>query len=51
MHKRLEPYNPELTGVEDMAAALIAAQKREKRPDDLHEYNEKVTAALEQVLF
>ena len=51
MHKRLEPYNPELTGVEDMVSALIAARKREKRPDDLHEYNEKVAAALEQVLF
>ena len=49
MHKRLEAYNPDLVGVEDMVSALIAAQKREKRPDDLHEYNEKVTAALEEV--
>ena len=50
MHKRLEPYNLDLSGVEDMAAALTAAKKRDKRPEDLHEYNEKVTAALEEVL-
>ena len=49
MHKRLEPYNPDLVGVEDMVSALIAARKREKRPDDLREYNERVTSALEEV--
>ena len=49
MHKRLEPYNPDLAGVEDMVSALIAAQKRQKRPDDLKEYNETVTSALEKV--
>lgn len=49
MHKRLEPYNPELSGTEDMVSALVAAKKRGKRPDDLKEYNEKVISALERV--
>ncbi len=50
MHKRLEPYNPGLTGVEDMVSALRAARKREKRLDDLREYNEGVLHALDEVL-
>lgn len=49
MHKRLEPYNPDLHGVDDMVSALLLAQRREKLPDDLHEYNEKVTRALDIV--
>lgn len=49
MHKRLEPYNPDLTGVEDMVSALIAARKKEKHQDDLREYNEKVAKALDAI--
>ncbi len=49
MHKRLEPYNPDLRGTEDMIGALAAAKKREKMPDDLREYNEKVSHALDLV--
>ena len=50
MHKRLEAYNPALSGVEDMVEALCAAEKKEKIPDDLHDYNAAAMAALEQVL-
>lgn len=50
MHKRLEPYNPELQGVEDMVSTLCAARKGVKKPDDLAEYNERVLAALDSVL-
>ncbi len=49
MHRRLEPYNPALRGAEDMVAALCAAEKKEKKPDDLAGYNAAVTAALESV--
>ena len=50
MHKRLEAYNPALTGVEDMVEALCAAQKGEKIPDDLAVYNAAAMAALDRVL-
>lgn len=50
MHKRLEAYNPALSGVEDMVEALCAAQKGEKTQDDLAGYNAAAMAALEQVL-
>lgn len=50
MAKHLEQYNPGLTGCEDMAGALAQAQKREKRPDDLREYNAEITKALEKLL-
>ena len=50
MHRRLEPYNPELPGVEDMVSAFCGAQKRKKQPDDLKEYNRKVLDALDSVL-
>lgn len=49
MHRRLEPYNPALRGVEDMVSALIAARKQEKHRDDLRDYNEQVSLALDQV--
>ena len=49
MHKRLEPYNPDLRGTEDMVSALVGAKKGEKQRDDLHGYNEKVSSALEQL--
>ena len=49
MHKRLEPYNPDLRGVKDMVSALTGAKKREKKRDELREYNEKVSSALEQL--
>lgn len=50
MAKHLEKYNPGLTGVDDVAAALRDARRREKRYDDLHDYNAAVTASLKKVL-
>ncbi len=50
MHPRLKPYNPDLDAVEDMVAALCAAQKREKQPDGLEDYNERAKAALYRAL-
>ncbi len=49
MHRRLEPYNPALRGVDDMVSALIAARKEEKRQDDLRDYNEQVSLALKEI--
>ena len=40
--KNLEQYSDGLVGYEDMAAAIVAAQKTEKHPDDLAAYNKKI---------
>lgn len=40
--KNLEQYSRGLRGKEDMVSALINAQKEEKRPDDLAEYNQRI---------
>ena len=40
--KNLEQYTDGLVGREDMAAALAAAGKEEKHPDDLAAYNKKI---------
>ena len=40
--KNLEQYTDGLIGREDMAAALAAAGKEEKHPDDLAAYNKKI---------
>ena len=49
--KNLEPYNPGITGYEDMAAALIHAQKpTEKIYDDLAAYNDAITRSLRELL-
>jgi hypothetical protein len=50
MAKHLEKYNPGLTGTEDMVSALRGARRREKRPDDLREYNEAIAKSLGKVL-
>lgn len=40
--KNLEKYLPTLNGIEDIAAALKAAVKEEKKPDDLIAYNTEI---------
>ncbi len=40
--KNLEQYNEGLQGYEDLVPALAAAQKAEKRPDDLAAYNGEI---------
>ena len=40
--KNLEAYSEGLQGQEDIAAAITAAQKTEKHPDDLKAYNQKI---------
>lgn len=44
--KRLEPYIEGLRGCEDLASAMVAAQKTEKRPDDLQKYNGEILARV-----
>ncbi len=47
----LEPYNPGVTGCEDMVQALLAAQKpAEKVYDDLSDYNAEITRRADAVL-
>ena len=49
--KNLEPYNPGITGYEDIAEALIHAEKpSEKVYDDLADYNAAITASLRELL-
>ena len=40
--KNLEKYTEGLQGIQDLAAALAAARKTEKRPDDLAAYNGEI---------
>ena len=47
MVRRLEQYNPGLSGYEDIVPPLCAAEKREKRFDDLADYNRAAAAALD----
>ena len=42
----LESYTEGLKGCENMAEALAAAQKQEKKPDDLIEYNQKILNSI-----
>ncbi len=44
--KNLESYTEGLKGCENMAEALAAAQKQEKKPDDLIEYNQKILNSI-----
>ena len=46
----LEKYNPGITGYRDVTAALIGAQRREKRRDDLRDYNEAICRSLDELL-
>lgn len=46
----LEKYNPGIKGYRDISAALTLARRREKHPDDLHEYNASIAAGLAEVL-
>ena len=45
--KNLEKYTEGLRGIDDLAAALAVAGKREKYPDDLSAYNGKILRAIE----
>lgn len=44
--KRLEKYNPDLVGTDDVIGALTRVEKREKQPNDLADYNAKIRASL-----
>lgn len=48
--KRLEKYNPELSGTEDVVEALTRVQKREKQLDDLSDYNARIRASLRALI-
>ena len=49
--KNLEAYNPGITGCDDMATALLGAEKpAEKHYDDLSAYNADISRALKRVL-
>ncbi|MDO4750365.1 MAG: glycosyltransferase, partial [Eubacteriales bacterium] len=50
MAEHLAKYNPGLTGTKDIAAALIAARRKEKVRDDLRDYNDAITESLNRVL-
>ena len=47
--KNLERYNPGISGRDDMLSALVGAEKREKTRDDLREYNDGISRALDGV--
>jgi glycosyltransferase involved in cell wall biosynthesis len=47
--KNLEKYTEGLQGIEDLAAALAAARKTEKHPDDLAAYNGEILARIEKL--
>lgn len=44
--KRLEKYNINLRGTEDIEDALLHSQREEKTEDDLHEYNAEISRRL-----
>lgn len=50
MVKRLEQYNPGLSGYEDIVPPLCAAFRRDRQPDELLDYNRAVDAALEALI-
>ena len=50
MVKRLEQYNPGLSGYEDIVPPLCAAVRRDRQPDELLDYNRAVDAALEALI-
>lgn len=46
----LEKYNPGISGYRDIVSALCSARRREKTPDDLHEYNAAIAESLKELL-
>lgn len=48
--KNLEPYNEGVQGREDLVGDLIAAQRKEKTPDRLEEYNDTIQKKLEHLM-
>ena len=48
--KNLEPYNPGITGTEDLPAAFASAQRSSHVPDDLAAYNAAISRSLREVL-
>ena len=48
--RRLEKYNPSLTGTDDIVEALVTAQKKEKTWDDLADYNQHILDQLKHLL-
>ena len=48
--KNLEAYNEGLSGREDLVGALVSARRREKTPDSLTDYNEKIRSRLNHIM-
>lgn len=48
--KNLEKYNPGIPGYDDLVSAMAQATRREKRPDDLAEYNREIGESIRRVL-
>lgn len=44
--KNLERYTEGLRGYDDLSAALVSAQKQEKKPDSLESYNSKIIEGI-----
>ncbi len=48
--KNLEPYNEGIVGRENLVESLVSAQRREKSPDRLEEYNLNIKHNLEKLM-
>ena len=48
--RNLEPYNPGISGTEDLPAAFASAQRRAHEPDDLADYNAAISRSLREIL-
>ena len=46
----LEKYNPGIRGYRDIVSALCGAQRKEKIPDDLRQYNADIADSLRELL-
>lgn len=49
--ENLEKYNPGIAGTADLPAAFVSAQRTEKQPDALTEYNAAIGRELKKILF
>ena len=48
--KNLEKYTQGLVGYENLEEALVQAQKTEKQPNDLAEYNREITENIADLI-
>lgn len=47
--KNLEKYSEGISGYEDLAGAILAAEKEEKKPDDLADYNNRIIRSIAEL--